>query len=105
MDSSAIKVDANSMLAATLPEGIKESLPIVVSYVPVALAFGMNAARLGVPPLERLFFSCIIYAGASQFVITTLLVAGSSLWVAALPVMAMGPALVQAFYQGAPDES
>ncbi|NEM65073.1 AzlC family ABC transporter permease, partial [Escherichia coli] len=74
---------------ATLPEGIKDSLPIVISYIPVAFAFGLNATRLGFTPLESLFFSCIIYAGASQFVITTMLAAGSSLWVAALTVMAM----------------
>lgn len=74
---------------ATLPEGIKDSLPIVISYIPVAFAFGLNATRLGFTPLESLFFSCIIYAGASQFVITAMLAAGSSLWVAALTVMAM----------------
>ncbi len=39
--------------------------------------------------LSKAFFSCIIYAGASQFVITAMLAAGSSLWVAALTVMAM----------------
>jgi predicted branched-subunit amino acid permease len=55
----------------------------------VAFAFGLNATRLGFTPLESLFFSCIIYAGASQFVITAMLAAGSSLWVAALTVMAM----------------
>ena len=70
-------------------EGVKDSLPIVISYLPVAFAFGMNATKLGFTPLESLFFSCVIYAGASQFVITALLAAGSSLWVAALTVMAM----------------
>lgn len=75
--------------SATFMEGCKDSLPIVISYIPVAFAFGMNATRLGFTPVESLFFSCIIYAGASQFVITTMLAAGSSLWVAALTVMAM----------------
>ncbi|SVW18257.1 AzlC family protein [Klebsiella pneumoniae] len=68
---------------ATVGEGVKDSLPIVISYLPVAFAFGLNATRLGFTPLESLFFSCIIYAGASQFVITAMLAAGSSLWVAA----------------------
>lgn len=75
--------------SATLTEGFKDSLPIVISYIPVAFAFGLNATRLGFTPVESVFFSCIIYAGASQFVITTMLAAGSSLWVAALTVMAM----------------
>jgi predicted branched-subunit amino acid permease len=91
---------------ATVGEGIKDSLPIVISYLPVAFAFGLNATRLGFTPLESLFFSCIIYAGASQFVITAMLAAGSSLWVAALTVMAMdvrhvlyGPRCAAAFAQ------
>ena len=75
--------------SATFMEGCKDSLPIVISYIPVAFAFGLNATRLGFSPLESVFFSCIIYAGASQFVITAILAAGSSLWVAALTVMAM----------------
>lgn len=58
---------------ATVGEGVKDSLPIVISYLPVAFAFGLNATRLGFTPLESLFFSCIIYAGASQFVITAML--------------------------------
>ena len=69
--------------SATFMEGCKDSLPIVISYIPVAFAFGLNATRLGFSPLESVFFSCIIYAGASQFVITAMLAAGSSLWATA----------------------
>ena len=61
--------------SATFMEGCKDSLPIVISYIPVAFAFGLNATRLGFSPLESVFFSCIIYAGASQFVITAMLFA------------------------------
>lgn len=87
-------------------EGVIDSLPIVIGYVPVAFAFGLNATKLGFTPLEAIFFSCIIYAGASQFVITALLSAGASLWIAALTVMAMdvrhilyGPSLRQRITQ------
>lgn len=89
MDSPAAVTDTHPSNEASLWEGVKDSLPIVISYLPVAFAFGMNATRLGFTPLESLFFSCIIYAGASQFVITAMLAAGSSLWIAALTVMAM----------------
>ncbi len=75
--------------SATFMEGCKDSLPIVISYIPVAFAFGLNATRLVIFLSRKRFFSCIIYAGASQFVITAMLAAGSSLWVAALTVMAM----------------
>lgn len=102
MISSATVTTENHQQQATWLEGLKDSLPIVIGYIPVAFAFGLNATRLGFTPLESLFFSCIVYAGASQFVITALLAAGSSLWVAALTVMAMdvrhvlyGPSLRQ----------
>ncbi|MBN8161697.1 branched-chain amino acid ABC transporter permease, partial [Vibrio vulnificus] len=38
--------------SATFMEGCKDSLPIVISYIPVAFAFGLNATRLGFSPLE-----------------------------------------------------
>ncbi|CDG16951.1 AzlC family ABC transporter permease [Xenorhabdus doucetiae] len=81
-------------------EGIFDSLPIAIGYIPIAFAFGLSATKLGFTPIEAIFFSCVIYAGASQFVITALLSAGMSLWISALTVMAMdirhilyGPAL------------
>jgi Predicted branched-chain amino acid permease (azaleucine resistance) len=57
-------------VSATFANGVADSLPIVIGYVPVAFAFGLSAVKLGFSPLESIFFSCIIYAGASQFVIT-----------------------------------
>lgn len=89
MESPATISTDTRQTEATWLEGLKDSLPIVISYIPVAFAFGLNATKLGFTPFESLFFSCIIYAGASQFVITALLAAGSSLWVAALTVMTM----------------
>ena len=93
---------ASNQRQATWGEGLVDSLPIVIGYLPVAFAVGLNATRLGFTPLEAIFLSCVIYAGASQFVITALLSAGASLWVAALTVMAMdvrhvlyGPSLRQ----------
>ncbi|MCW7547544.1 AzlC family ABC transporter permease [Photorhabdus sp. APURE] len=74
---------------SSFTEGIIDSLPIVIGYIPVAFAFGLNAVKLGFNPIEAIFFSCIIYAGASQFVITALLSAGTSLWISALTIMAM----------------
>ncbi|MGM3175642.1 AzlC family ABC transporter permease [Dickeya lacustris] len=98
-----------SATEASFAGGVFDSLPIVIGYVPVAFAFGLNAVKLGFTPLEAIFLSCIIYAGASQFVITALLSAGASLWVAALTVMAMdirhvlyGPSLRQRITQRLP---
>jgi len=74
---------------STFKQGITDSLPIVIGYLPIAFAFGLSAVKLGFTPAESLLFSILIYAGASQFVITALLSAGMSLWVSALTVMAM----------------
>lgn len=94
---------------ATFAQGVLNSLPIVIGYLPVAFAFGMNAVKLGYSPWEAVYMSCIIYAGASQFVITALLSAGMSIWVAAFTVMAMdvrhvlyGPALRHRILQRLP---
>ncbi|WJV61757.1 AzlC family ABC transporter permease [Pectobacteriaceae bacterium C52] len=98
-----------TLASASFSEGLFDSLPIVIGYLPVAFAFGMNAVKLGFTPLEAIFLSSIIYAGASQFVITALLSAGASIWVAAFTVMAMdvrhilyGPALRHRILQRLP---
>lgn len=100
MQSQITDSPSTAQSTATFTEGITDSLPIVIGYLPVAFAFGLSSVKLGFTPWEAIFFSCIIYAGASQFVITALLSAGMSLWVSALTVMAMdvrhilyGPAL------------
>jgi 4-azaleucine resistance transporter AzlC len=89
LESDTSIQDPPTNKSASFIEGIFDSLPIVIGYIPISFAFGLNAVKLGFTPLEAIFFSCVIYAGASQFVITALLSAGSSLWVAALTVMAM----------------
>lgn len=55
MDSPAAVTDSHPSNEASLWEGVKDSLPIVISYLPVAFAFGMNATRLGFTPLESVF--------------------------------------------------
>ncbi|CCW31718.1 conserved hypothetical protein [Xenorhabdus nematophila F1] len=71
---------------SSFKEGIFDSLPLAIDYVPISFAFGLNSVKLGFTPSEAIFFSCVIYAGASQFVITALPSAGMSLWVSALTV-------------------
>ncbi|WP_086113721.1 AzlC family ABC transporter permease [Xenorhabdus beddingii] len=100
ISDTSIPEKCQSNKTSSFKEGIFDSLPIAIGYIPIAFAFGLSAVKLGFTPLEAIFFSCVIYAGASQFVITALLSAGMSLWISALTVMAMdirhilyGPAL------------
>lgn len=89
MQSHTEKEDSSPSSVATFRQGIIDSLPIVIGYLPIAFAFGLSAVKLGFSPIESLLFSMIIYAGASQFVITALLSAGMSLWICAFTVMAI----------------
>lgn len=93
----------NSALSASFSQffqGAKDSQVIIFTYLPVSFAFGVSATQFGFTPWEALFLSCTMYAGASQFLVVALLASGSSIWMAALTVIALdirhvlyGPAL------------
>lgn len=57
--------------------GIKTGLPIALSYFPIAIAFGALANQAQLTWLEGVMMSCLVYAGASQFVSVSLLLAGT----------------------------
>jgi 4-azaleucine resistance transporter AzlC len=82
----AIDVEAG---AATLVEGIRASVPIVVGYVPIAFSFGVAATGLGFSALEAIFLSVVIYSGASQFMALTLLSGGTAAAVSIVTLLAM----------------
>lgn len=82
--------------------GFAASLAITIGYFPVGIAFGIAAVRAGLSPLEAGFVSATIYAGASQFLILTLLGSGAPLIVTALSILATnlrhilyGPAILE----------
>lgn len=60
-------------------------MPIVVGYVPAALAFGVAARRAGLSPAEAVLMSLLVYSGAGQFALLGLLAVGAS-WFAMLAV-------------------
>jgi 4-azaleucine resistance transporter AzlC len=62
------------------PEGLRASFPIVVGYLPAAVAFGVAARGAGLGVAETLAMSLIVFSGASQFALAGLLAAGAS-WV------------------------
>ena len=41
---------------STFKQGITDSLPIVIGYLPIAFAFGLSAVKLGFTPAESLCF-------------------------------------------------
>lgn len=50
-------------------KGVQDALPIVVGYVPVAMAFGISGSSLGLKASEISLTSLIVYSGAGQFFI------------------------------------
>jgi predicted branched-subunit amino acid permease len=70
--------EAESTRAAVLT-GIRESLLIVIGYIPFALAAGAAMAQTGVHPGLSILSSPIIFAGASQLVAIQLLGTGATI--------------------------
>jgi len=58
--------------------GIFASFPIGFGYIPIAFSFGLAALQANLSPLTTIAISVFVFAGASQFVLITLLAAGGS---------------------------
>ena len=69
--------------------GLRTSLPLIIGYFPVAVAFGISATSIGLSQLDATLISLIIFAGASQFAFVGLLVEGTSALTAMLVVIGL----------------
>jgi len=58
-------------------KGIQSGLPIALGYFPIALAFGALAGQAQLNWSEATLMSLIVFAGASQFVSVSMLLAGA----------------------------
>jgi 4-azaleucine resistance transporter AzlC len=56
-----------------LKRGLSASIPIMIGYLPVSITFGITALTLGFNKLETILASALIFAGASQFALISLL--------------------------------
>ncbi|THU04097.1 branched-chain amino acid ABC transporter permease [Lampropedia puyangensis] len=59
--------------------GLCASLPIAAGYFPVALSFGISAIEAGLPAIVAFAISLLVYAGASQFLLISLLTSGAGM--------------------------
>jgi 4-azaleucine resistance transporter AzlC len=57
--------------------GVKAGLPIFLGYFPIAIAFGALAVQANFSWMEAVFMSLIVFAGASQFVGVSMIIAGA----------------------------
>jgi 4-azaleucine resistance transporter AzlC len=58
--------------------GVRDATPVMIGYLPVAVAFGLIAADTGLLPLEAIAMSMIVFAGAAQFVAVGMIQAGAA---------------------------
>ncbi|SEM67348.1 AzlC family ABC transporter permease [Lihuaxuella thermophila] len=59
-------------------QGSKKGLPLMIGYIPIAIAFGVLARQADLPMLPTLLMSLMVYAGASQFMAVNMIAAGTA---------------------------
>jgi 4-azaleucine resistance transporter AzlC len=69
---------------AVFPAAFKYSIPVLLGYLAIGIAFGLLMTDAGYPWYLTLAMSIVMYAGAGQFIALGLFAAGTTLWEAAL---------------------
>ena len=59
--------------------GVRASLPVILGYLPVAIAFAVMASEAGFSPLETIMMSVLVFAGGSQIMAVTMVSTGASM--------------------------
>ena len=57
----------------TFKQGVKECIPTLLGYVGIGLSFGIVAASQHFSIIEILLLCLLVYAGAAQFIILSLI--------------------------------
>lgn len=60
-------------------DAITDGSPIVIGFIPIAMAFGILCKSANLSLIESVSFSLFVFAGASQFIAVNLLIAGASM--------------------------
>lgn len=72
------------MIDAELREGIKDSLPVVLGYLPLGFAFGVLAVEAGMNFQQATAMSVLCFTGAGQYIAIGVMQAGGALITAIL---------------------
>lgn len=75
---------------------LRQSVPVLMGYVPLGMAFAVYWSQQGLPWWGALLASLVLYAGSMQFLLVGLLASGVDL--AAIAVAALAVNLRHAFY-------
>lgn len=69
--------------------GLRESVPIVLGYLPIAFSFGLTVVQAGLSAWIAVAASVLVYAGGSQFVLIGLLTSGTQMLTVVVTVVLM----------------
>ncbi|MFO7783337.1 MAG: AzlC family ABC transporter permease [Thermodesulfobacteriota bacterium] len=58
-------------------EGVTAAWPVFLGYLPIGLAFGVLAQKIGLSPFHVGLMSLLVFAGSSQFIAVSMLAAGA----------------------------
>ncbi len=83
-------VHANHSPLRSALQGVREAIPLLGGYIPVALSFGLVATQAGFTTWEAAAISALIYAGASQFLSTCATWCTAPTWPRCCPAAATG---------------
>lgn len=61
-----------------IKRGIKDAIPVMLGYFPIAMAFGILAKTAGIVLIDGVLMSVMVYAGASQFMAVSMIAGGIS---------------------------
>jgi 4-azaleucine resistance transporter AzlC len=84
MESKIEKTGAPMTAGEFYLKGVRDSVPIVLGYVPVSIAFAVLALTTGFSPLQTQLMSLTCYSGAGQFLGVAMAGSGASLIAAAI---------------------
>ncbi|SDC62790.1 4-azaleucine resistance probable transporter AzlC [Pelagirhabdus alkalitolerans] len=67
------------MIKEDIQKGMKQGMPIMLGYFPIALTFGVVSQQAGLSLVELTSMSILVYAGAAQFMAVNLLMVSAGL--------------------------
>ena len=65
--------------------GMRGSIPILLGYIPIGMAYGLLAVKSGLNPWEAVLMSIIVFAGSAQLISVNMIAAGAGV----IPIIVM----------------
>ncbi|MFP4017111.1 MAG: AzlC family ABC transporter permease [Halanaerobiales bacterium] len=79
------KVKESKDMREAFMSGARNSIPIVLGYIPIGITYGLLAVNTGLTPWETVLMSIIVFAGSSQLICVTMIGAGAGM----IPIIMM----------------